>query len=466
MKLVVIALMVVIAMAAPQEDLVKEIPGMGKFDKYKFYSGYIDATPEHHLHYMFIESQDTPAEDPVVIWYNGGPGCSSVLGMAQEHGPFVMDDGADEFRENEWSWNKHANMLYIEAPAGVGFSYTDYEKPKYNDDSSAVDNYFALLDWYEKFPEYKDNELFISGESYAGIYVPYLAHEIVTRENDLNLQGVIVGNGVTNWTLDTNNAFQAMGFWHNVVYLDHEEKLEKYNCLPQGEGIKDPDGPADSLQCTKLLIDFQRKVSKLNMYDIYRECYYPPENERLGLTTINGEEKTYRRGFTAMEYTPWLFGDLTEEELGVEPPCVYAAGPTDYFNREDVREALHIKTDQVWEICTNRIKYSRGITKGSMWTYPILRDAGLRILHYTGNTDGAVPAEGTRAWINYLDWEITSPYQPYFVRDRQVGGFVEERGLLTYATVQGVGHMAPQWSPEASFHFYQSFLDNKPIANP
>jgi len=98
---------------------------MGTFDQWGMFSGYLDIGNGKALHYMFAESQHKPSHDPLIIWYNGGPGCSSMLGFTQEHGPFVMDSGDDYFHENYYSWNKEANMLYIEAPAGVGYSRCD-----------------------------------------------------------------------------------------------------------------------------------------------------------------------------------------------------------------------------------------------------------------------------------------------------------------------------------------------------
>ncbi len=87
-----------------------------------------------------------------------------------------MDDGSDTFRENdEFSWNNEANMLYIESPAGVGYSYTDEDQPEYNDKTSAEDNFRALEAWYAKFKDFNKHDLYIAGESYAGIYVPWLA---------------------------------------------------------------------------------------------------------------------------------------------------------------------------------------------------------------------------------------------------------------------------------------------------
>ena len=98
-----------------------------------------------------------------------------MLGFLTEHGPFVNDDLEPDFHRNEYSWNREANMLYIESPAGVGYSYCDDKHLcNFTDYNSATDNLKALLSFFDKFPEYLPNDLYISGESYAGIYVPYL----------------------------------------------------------------------------------------------------------------------------------------------------------------------------------------------------------------------------------------------------------------------------------------------------
>jgi len=88
----------------------------------------------------------------------------------------VMNSGTDYWVENQYSWNREANMLYIESPAGVGFSYCEGVKEcnHWDDDIVAADNLAAVLAFFDKFPEFKANELYISGESYAGMYVPYL----------------------------------------------------------------------------------------------------------------------------------------------------------------------------------------------------------------------------------------------------------------------------------------------------
>jgi len=128
---------------------------------------------------MLVESQQDPTNDPLVIWFNGGPGCSSMLAFMQENGPYSINDDGETFTKSEYSWNREANVLYIEQPAGVGYSICgDKTECKFDDNNVAEDNLVAVLGWFEKYPEYKGHDLYISGESYGGIYVPYLVNQI------------------------------------------------------------------------------------------------------------------------------------------------------------------------------------------------------------------------------------------------------------------------------------------------
>ena len=99
-----------------------------------------------------------------------------MLGMMQENGPVTVGDGEDYFKSNQYSWNTRANVLYIESPAGVGWSIAGTKADlSTNDMVQSEDALSALRSWFVKFPEYLPNDLFVSGESYGGIYVPYLA---------------------------------------------------------------------------------------------------------------------------------------------------------------------------------------------------------------------------------------------------------------------------------------------------
>lgn len=80
--------------------------------------GYLNFT-HGAFHYIFFESQYDPDNDPLVLWLNGGPGCSSLIGMVYENGPFVFEPNTTDFKINQFAWNKKANLLYISSPQGV-----------------------------------------------------------------------------------------------------------------------------------------------------------------------------------------------------------------------------------------------------------------------------------------------------------------------------------------------------------
>ena len=163
------------ALAAPKDELMGQLPDAPEFPT-ATYSGYLTATDTKSIHYVFSESQSDPTTDPVIIWFNGGPGCSSMLAFMQENGPLAIDDGETYVKTNPYPWTKRANVLWLESPAGVGWSIAGTAQDlQTNDMIQSQDALNALKHWYEKFPEFSDNKLFVSGESYAGVYVPYLA---------------------------------------------------------------------------------------------------------------------------------------------------------------------------------------------------------------------------------------------------------------------------------------------------
>ena len=155
------------------------------------YSGYLPVTDTKSLHYMFYESQNDPLTDPVIMWFNGGPGCSSLLGAFTELGPYIVDEElTPPVQNNTWSWNKNASLLFLESPAGVGFSVANTTGDKStNDYRQSQDAMTALRGWFGKFPEYQNHQWFVSGESYGGIYVPWMAWQIYQSNLQFNTTG-------------------------------------------------------------------------------------------------------------------------------------------------------------------------------------------------------------------------------------------------------------------------------------
>lgn len=160
--------------------------------------------------------------------------------------------------------------------------------------------------------------------------------------------------------------------------------------------------------------------------------------DRIGKTMVAGEEKTYKRGRTKVEYTPWI--PHTPNNMRVEADFL-----TDYVNSPKVRKALNVPDFvQAWEQCTDKIDYHIQV-EASMWIYPVLKAAGVRMMHYSGDRDGAVPTYGTKGWVKSLKWPMTKEWRQWKT-DGQVSGYIEKYHGLDFVTVKGVGHMAPQYA--------------------
>ena len=148
MKLVVICLLVALALCSKRPQPVKIDQISAVYNK-PWYSGYLDLEDNTvHMHYFFFPSQSNPQTDPVLFWFNGGPGCSSLLGALYEHGPFLINDAFASLIENQFAWNKKANVVYIESPANVGFSYMDTKPPVWNDELVAKLNARAIREFF------------------------------------------------------------------------------------------------------------------------------------------------------------------------------------------------------------------------------------------------------------------------------------------------------------------------------
>ena len=119
-------------------DLVESLPEVNFKIPYSHYSGYLESVNQTQLHYWFFESQSpTPEKDPVALWLNGGPGCSSLLGAFTELGPIRMNANGS-LTPNPFSWTQRANIIFLESPAGTGFSYRPNTTFYRNNDEQTV----------------------------------------------------------------------------------------------------------------------------------------------------------------------------------------------------------------------------------------------------------------------------------------------------------------------------------------
>jgi carboxypeptidase C (cathepsin A) len=433
-------LLLCVANSAKLSDLVINLPGLPDVPNFDMYSGYLDVPNSlgKSLHYVFVESQNNPKTDPLLLWLNGGPGCSSMDGFVYENGPYVFAGDGATLERNVYSWNNNASVLYLETPAGVGFSILGDVSNNYTTDQiTAHDNLQALLVWFKEFPEYRDHDFYISGESYAGIYVPTLAYQIVmynayTIRNYINLKGMAVGNGVTDYTYDNDGAIIIQLYTHGFL---------SYGIYQQALDYCDQLTDFTSTQCQNLLnYVYNELLVNLNIYDLYGVCYY------------HDDERSYmdnqKRFKFLLKNKPYL-KDI--------PPCASWVGAYSFFYNSSVRAALNIPASvPPWQFCVD-LDYNPDEVHGSVFTYEYLIRYGLRILVYSGDTDAAVPFTGTREWIGKLGLPVVTPYHSWLYNEQVAGYAIQYRGL-TFVTVKGAGHIVPQLKRPQALVMINAFL--------
>ncbi|BDA42112.1 Serine carboxypeptidase 1 [Coccomyxa sp. Obi] len=444
------------------------------------YSGYISVDEQRgrNLFFYFVTSERDPANDPVVLWLNGGPGCSSFDGFLFEHGPlrFQLKDVSNMSRglniyRNIGAWSQQANMLYLDSPAGVGLSYSaspaDYTT---NDTHTAHDSNIFLRKFFEEFAEFAKLPFYISGESYAGVYVPTLVSEVLKGNANgespkINLQGYLIGNGVTDPEID-GNALVRFAYFKSLI------STELYSALALHCNASYWDVQPGTV-CAELIDTLNYNVGDLNLYDILEPCYngVQPSGRLQQLKVLQalggkgGNPFAWPLGGVVMEgavVPNWAH--VLGEQLGDHPPCLDHRELTLWLDDPAVRKALHAAPMDVtgpFQECTSRITYTHNL--GSM--IPIHRDLlsqGMRVLIYNGDHDMCVPHTGAEAWTRSLNLPVVDQWRPWHVQNQVAGYTVKYEGLM-YATILGAGHFTPEMKPLESLAMFTSFLADKPL---
>ncbi|KAL4235056.1 hypothetical protein ACF0H5_006694 [Mactra antiquata] len=457
------------SLGAPEADLVSSLPGLKQKPTWNHYSGYLKAAGTRKLHYWFVESANKPSTDPVVLWLNGGPGCSSDLGLLTEHGPFRIAKDGSGVTLNKYSWNNVANMLYLEAPAGVGYSYSEDKKYATDDDEVASNNLLALKDFFTKFPEFSKNRFYVTGESYGGVYVPTLS-SLIIKDGSFNFQGMAIGNGISNF--DTNdNSLLYFGYYHGLIGDDLWNKTLN-TCCPKDKQQRCPfvDQYLEYSDCSYYV---QQGLSiiydaGLNEYNLYAPCLTPKFQ---GYTYTNNSF-VYDLPSLGHQKHPHMIKKLNniklkkqfEKSVRLTPPCLDYSYVVSYMNTQQVREALHISIfDQDWDLCSDSVaeNYKRQYNDVTQFYQTVLQ-AGKKILVYNGDVDMACNFLGDEWFVESLNIPVVSERKPWFVKDstgtKQVAGFIKEFKQLTLTTIRGAGHMVPQDKPEAALEMFASFV--------
>ncbi|XP_009614133.1 serine carboxypeptidase-like 18 isoform X2 [Nicotiana tabacum] len=413
------------------------------------------------LYYYFVESERDPENDPLMLWLTGGPGCSGLSSFVYEIGPLTFDyaNSIGDFPKLELksnSWTKVANIIFIDQPAGSGYSYAKTsEAYNFNDTLAVALTYEFLRKWLMDHPEFLKNPLYVSGDSYSGIFVALLTRRIydgieVGEKPRVNIKGYIQGNALTDHYIDFNGRViyaHRMGLISDKIY-----QSTKANCNGNYAEV-DP----NNVSC---LNDLQRVDRCLK--NIRRAHILEPWCDLPFLMSILKETPANARSLFPIE-GPWC------REKNYIYSYVWA-------NDKAVKKALNVRegTTLEWVRCNDSMHY-RGKERTESYVYDVksviddhrhLISKSCRALIYSGDHDMVVPHSSTEEWIDSLKLPITDDWEPWFV-DGQVAGYKVKYSQndyeMTYATVKGGGHTAPEYKPEQCLAMVDRWFSGYPL---
>lgn len=433
----------------------------------KQYSGYLDIDDDKHLFFWFFESRANPAKAPLVLWLNGGPGCSSSTGLLFELGPCNIANNGENTTYNKYSWNTHANMLFLDQPINVGYSYS--KNGGVNTSPVAAEDVWSFLELFvNRFPEYSGS-LHISGESYGGTYLPNIAHVIHTKNKEIKAratQGLLPDNKVKVLHLDS----VLIGNGLTEPYTQFAS-VPEYAC----DGpypVFDTNGP----QCTSL----RAKVPTCQR--LIKSCY--DYNNRLSCVPA------------ALYCWSQMFGSF--QQLGLNPydvrrKCNKAEDGDlcyrqlewieTFMNDDKVKSELGAVADREFKSCNMKVNQAFMMQGDGMHNaaalLPELIEDGVRLLIYAGNADFMCNAIGNLQWLEGLETSFQADFQaakqvpfiPLSSKTNKPAGFVKTAGgkgqftagNVTYVQIYDAGHMVPYDQPEAALDMFVRWIMDTPL---
>ncbi|KZV84666.1 alpha/beta-hydrolase [Exidia glandulosa HHB12029] len=417
------------------------------------YSGYVDNEAKH-LWFEFFESRSDPAADDVVFWTNGGPGCSSAVGLYMEHGPCLILDEKGPKR-NPYSWNENANVLYIHQPINVGFSYAEHGEVVWTTEEAALDvaAFISILFDSEHFEHLNltapGRKLHMTGESYGGRYIPLFAsaildqnvHRVQAGHEPITVSSIMLGNGVVDWAplmtgfyeMQCTSAPGVMPTTPISTCVRMRQALPR--CLKGLQSmcidVLDQMGCLASWNfCAAEMMEPYASAGR-NVYDVTKQC-----------EATDDDETCYAQ---SMHFIRYLSLNSTQEELGVDPGV---RGPFKSCSRA----------------AGMRFNDSGDFFRGSYDYIASLLERGVRVLAFNGAYDFICNWAGTQRWTDALEWSGSDAYRATKLQDWEVDGQSAGKwrgaGGLTFATIHAAGHMAPFDKPKESLVLLQRWLEN------
>jgi carboxypeptidase C (cathepsin A) len=416
--------------------------GLGP-EKVKNWSDYIEVSGgTHHLFYWFFESRTDPANAPFVIWLTGGPGCSGMIALFRENGPYQIQEDLS-LTLNPYSWNSNANVIWIDQPVGAGFSYSDRGAPGVSNEVDVTNDLYEFLQtFFYQYPQYANMKFFIFGESYAGHYVPALSAKILNENNNLsgnnvfiNYQGSAIGNGLVD-PLIQFQYYAQYAYDYGVITESVYNRMEKSI-------------PACTNEIAKC--NLNTTVGRKECSNAYTECN-TLEMEPVTATGVNQYDVRIKCEVPGLCYNFTLVSD--------------------YLSQPSVMQALGV-TGHQWSMCNTaadlRLVYGGDWMTSYAPYVPQILGSGKRVLVYEGEFDFICNWYGGYAWVENLSWAGSKAFKAAsnssWVVDNQIAGFYQSAQNLTFLKVKNAGHMVPLDQPENALDMFTRFTQDLPFSS-
>ena len=430
----------------PEEHRITKLPGLPEESaaEISHYAGMLQVDPlrNGNIFYWLVEKSVAPAEAPLVIWLNGGPGCTSMDGLFLELGPFRLNGPSiDSIKINPYSWHNAANMLFIDQPVGTGYSFTTrmdgYAK---NDDTINVHFYTFLQKFFALHERYTSidaatgkrttRQVLFTGESHAGHYIPNMIAYLLEKNkaagaNDLvfNIGGAALGNP---W-IDPPSQYDVSEFAHGLGLITKGQMYSLHEA---------------NRKCVAAL-----KTGKLSQ----RICFDLLDSVVDTASASGGHRLLMYDARAFMQHT----SNFPPGHIDLEK----------YLNRPDVRAALHATAStQKFEECAdppyNALAHQDGLSAAPNLAKVL--DAGVRILLYSGQYDMVCHHLGTESMLMALPWAGQDGWLKAETSVWAVGkvpaGYVKTFKNLQTLLVLDSGHMVPMDQPAHALDMFQRFI--------
>ncbi|KAH0464416.1 hypothetical protein IEQ34_007202 [Dendrobium chrysotoxum] len=418
---------------------VTHLPGFLQESALPFHleTGYIEVDEVYgvELFYYFIESERNPSEDPLLLWLTGGPGCSGFCALVLEIGPLKFiskryNGSLPNLVYHPYSWTKISNIIFLDSPVGSGFSFSNHPQGyEIGDKSWSKHAIIFLRKWLIDHQQFLSNPLYIAGDSYAGKVVP--------------LVGYMIGNPMTGELIDFN-ARVPFAFGMGIISEELYQRIDE-NC--KGEDYVNP----KSSPCASLLQIFEDFKSELMEEQILEpKCSFDAPKPKYTAGT--------RRSMIVQKSNTVLFWPRIPE-LKCRTYAYYLMYI--WANSNIVQEALNVKKGTVkeWHRCNDGLNYIKDISSNLIYQVNITT-SGYRALVYSSDHDMIVPFVGTKEWVKSLKFSITDRWRSWHVGG-QVAGYTESySNNLTFATVKGAGHTAPEYKAKECLAMFRRWISH------